>query len=78
VTEGDRGRELFVLAAGSANVTRAERRVATLGPGDIVGEMAVVIDTPRNAPATATSALRILAVADRDFPRPMRDVPPSL
>ncbi len=75
VIEGDRGRELFVMVAGSANVTRAGRRIAMLGAGDIVGAMPLVTDTPRDARATATSGLRILAVTDPDFRRLMRDVP---
>src|SRR3546814_9049908 len=33
------GREAFVILEGSADVRRNNRKVATLGPGDCVGEM---------------------------------------
>jgi CRP/FNR family cyclic AMP-dependent transcriptional regulator len=75
VTEGDRGREAFVLIEGSARVTRRGRKVADLGPGDVVGEMALVSDVPRNATVAAGSDVRVLVVTDRAFRQLMRDVP---
>jgi CRP/FNR family transcriptional regulator, cyclic AMP receptor protein len=75
VKEGERGREFFVIVEGSTRVTRKGRKVADLGAGDIVGEMALVSDLPRNSTVTAATDLRLLVVIDRDFRRLLRDVP---
>src|SRR3546814_9714309 len=51
------GREAFVILEGSADVRRNNRKVATLGPGDCVGEMALLVHGPRTATATEASDL---------------------
>ena len=67
ITEGERGREFFVLVDGTVSVTRKGRRISTLGAGDWVGEIALVSDVPRTATVTATSPVRVLVVTDRAF-----------
>ena len=74
-TEGDRGREFFVLVEGSAEVHRKGRKVNTMGPGDFFGEIALVSDRPRTATVTAISPARLLVVTDRAFRELMRKVP---
>src|SRR5690606_34210047 len=49
VEEGTRGREAFVILDGKAVVRRNNRRVATLGPGDHFGELALLDGGPRTA-----------------------------
>ncbi len=67
ITEGDSGREFFVLIDGTADVERGGRTVATLGPGDFFGEIALVAKTPRTATITTTSPVRALVITDRAF-----------
>lgn len=67
ITEGDRGREFFVLLEGSVDVTRGDQKLATLSAGDFVGEIALVSDIPRTATVTTTSPVRALVVTDRAF-----------
>lgn len=67
ITEGERGREFFVLVDGTVSVTRRGRRISTLGAGDWIGEIALVSDVPRTATVTATSPVRVLVVTDRAF-----------
>ena len=62
--EGAVGLGLFLLSAGRVEVFKTEggrrRRLAVLGPGDVLGEMALIDEKPRSASAVAledTSAL---------------------
>src|SRR3546814_3296999 len=63
------GREAFVILEGSADVRRNNRKVATLGPGDCVGEMALLDHGPRTATVTAASDLSVLVLGAREFAR---------
>ncbi len=67
--EGGRGREFFVLLEGNADVKRKRRKVKTLGPGDFLGEIALVTKTPRTATVTTTTPVRVLVVTEQNFRR---------
>jgi CRP/FNR family transcriptional regulator, cyclic AMP receptor protein len=67
--EGSRGREFFVLVEGSADVKRKRRKIGTMGPGDFLGEIALVTKTPRTATVTTTSPVRALVVSEQNFRR---------
>jgi CRP/FNR family cyclic AMP-dependent transcriptional regulator len=67
--EGGRGREFFVLLEGSADVRRNQRKVKTLGPGDFLGEIALVTKVPRTATVTTASPVRALVVSEQNFRR---------
>ena len=66
-TEGDRGREFFVLLKGTADVTRGGKRINTMNEGDFFGEIALVTKMPRTATVTATTDVRVLVITERDF-----------
>jgi cAMP-dependent protein kinase regulator len=67
VRQGDEGREAFVLARGAVNVMReggaSDVLLATLGPGAIFGEMALVSEAPRAASVVAAEPVQLLAIA---------------
>jgi CRP-like cAMP-binding protein len=67
ITEGDRGREFFVIISGEVDVRRKGRKLATLGPGTYFGEIALLSHQPRTATVTALTPLRVLVIADRAF-----------
>jgi CRP/FNR family cyclic AMP-dependent transcriptional regulator len=73
--QGSPGREFFVLLEGSADVTKDDRKVNTLGPGDFFGEIALVSHEPRTATVIATSPVRALVITDRSFRRLLDDAP---
>jgi CRP-like cAMP-binding protein len=73
--EGGRGREFFVLLEGNADVKRKRRKVKTLGPGDFLGEIALVTKTPRTATVTTTSPVRVLVVTEQNFRRLLEHTP---
>lgn len=67
--EGASGREFFVLMEGNADVRRKRRKVGTLGPGDFLGEIALVTKAPRTATVKTTSPVRALVVSEQNFRR---------
>ena len=65
--EGDAGDCFFVVEAGEAAVTVQGEPRGTIGPGDHVGEIALLMGADRTATVRATSDLRCLALAPLDF-----------
>ena len=66
-TEGDRGREFFVLLKGEADVTKGGQRINTMKQGDFFGEIALVTKMPRTASVTATTDVDVLVITERAF-----------
>jgi len=66
MSEGDLGHCLFVLESGTAQVSSNGSVVGTVGPGDVVGEIAVLASGRRTASVVATSPIRSLAWFKRD------------
>jgi CRP-like cAMP-binding protein len=67
VREGEFGRHLYVILGGEAVVTRRDRRLARLGPGDWFGELAFLDGSPRSATVTARSDMRVMVLGPREF-----------
>ena len=67
VRQGDMGASMFVLVDGKVTVSvhlrAGEERVATLGAGDIVGEMSLLTGARRSATVTATRQVSALEIA---------------
>jgi CRP-like cAMP-binding protein len=65
--QGAGGRELFIIVDGTGRVSIDGEQVATVGPGDFVGEMAMLDRQPRTATVVAESPMRLLAVGQAAF-----------
>lgn len=65
--EGERGAEFFLVLDGSATCVINSKKVATYGPGDWFGEMALLDQGPRSATITAQSPMRVLVVSAQEF-----------
>jgi len=74
--QGTIGREAFVIVGGKAEVRRNGRKVATLGPGDCVGELALLDHGPRTATVTAVEDIDVLVLGAREFAGLVDEVPP--
>jgi CRP-like cAMP-binding protein len=60
--EGEPGDRYLVLISGVVQVTQAGRRLRDLGPGDGLGEIALLRPTPRTATARARTEVRAYAL----------------
>jgi CRP/FNR family cyclic AMP-dependent transcriptional regulator len=67
VEEGTAGEGFYLVVDGEAEVTRAGRLVATVGPGQYFGELSLLDEAPRNATVTAKTALALLRLRRREF-----------
>ncbi|MGH3101497.1 MAG: cyclic nucleotide-binding domain-containing protein [Thermoleophilia bacterium] len=67
--EGDFSNEVLAIETGTADVLQGDRTVASLGPGDIVGEMGVLERGLRNASVVATSPMRLVRMTNWDVKR---------
>jgi CRP/FNR family transcriptional regulator, cyclic AMP receptor protein len=73
--QGDVGLECFLVLEGEAGIMSGGDHVATIGPGAIVGEMALVGHKPRNASVVAQTPMRLLAFDIAHFKRLLEDMP---
>ena len=74
---GRTGVGFFIIDAGSATVRIGDRVVATLGPGDHFGEMALIDGGARSADIVADSELRCFCMTAWNF-RPFVRAHPDL
>ena len=65
--EGETGREAFVVVDGWATIVVGGARVAAVGPGQFVGEMALLEHRPRTATVIANTEMHLLIVGPSDF-----------
>lgn len=67
--EGESGDVMFVIQAGAVRITKdiagEDKALAVLGPGEFVGEMAILNAKPRAATATVVEPTRCLVVEAR-------------
>jgi CRP/FNR family cyclic AMP-dependent transcriptional regulator len=65
--EGQVGSECFVIVSGQATATLNGKTLAQLGPGDAVGEMALLDNAPRSATVTADTDLHVFVLTPQSF-----------
>ena len=75
IKEGDYAQEMLVIVEGSATVTKGGQKIATLGPGDFVGELALLSHRPRNATVTSDTKLDILVIDSGAMDALLDDIP---
>lgn len=67
IRKGDPGEEFFLVSDGEVEVSRADREVARLGPGNFFGEVALISGEPRNATVVAQKAVDTYVLGKADF-----------
>lgn len=77
--QGDPGDAAFIILSGHADVLLetddGPLKVASFGPNDIVGEIAILIDVPRTASVKATENTTTLKITKDLFFRMITDFP---
>jgi signal transduction histidine kinase len=69
--EGDRGDSMYLIRSGRVVVVKGDLKSPTIlgyrGPGEIIGEMALLEGQPRSASIIATERLRMLQISRESF-----------
>jgi CRP/FNR family cyclic AMP-dependent transcriptional regulator len=68
-------REAFVIVSGTAEVRRDGVKVAVVGPGECVGEMALLDHQPRTASVIALEPMNLLVISSQAFTALLDDAP---
>ena len=78
--EGEHGHESYVIISGSVEVFKERDGTKTvlgrLGKGDIVGEMAMILDNPRSASVVALAPTETMVLTKELFEGALRKMPP--
>jgi CRP/FNR family transcriptional regulator, cyclic AMP receptor protein len=65
--EGDRGEKVYVLLEGEMEILLGDLVLENAGPGTLIGEMALIDDSPRTASAVAKTSCRLAEIDRRRF-----------
>jgi CRP/FNR family cyclic AMP-dependent transcriptional regulator len=69
--DGEPGKEMFVLQQGRVNVSKkvgeVEKILASMGPGEFLGEMSILNNKPRSATATCAEDSKLLVIDAKTF-----------
>jgi CRP/FNR family transcriptional regulator, cyclic AMP receptor protein len=65
--EGEKGDKMYVLLEGEVDVFLGDFVLETAGAGSLLGEMALIDDSPRTANAVAKSPSRLAKIDRRRF-----------
>jgi len=80
--EGDEGNQAFVIEEGEIHIVKAtgekEILLATVGKGGIVGEMALIDESPRMATARAAKGGRAIVISRQMFEAKMAKADPFI
>ena len=73
--EGRTGDEFFIIMEGRVRVERGGRQIDTMGPGEFMGEIALVDHRPRTATITCETPCTLLVLGHREFHTLLADTP---
>jgi CRP/FNR family transcriptional regulator, cyclic AMP receptor protein len=73
--QGSVGYECLIVVEGQAKVERDEVLLTVLGPGDYVGELAMIDKGVRSATVTAVTELTAIVMGPREFTTALDKIP---
>lgn len=75
IVEGQPATTAFVIIAGSATVRRRGRRIGSVGAGDVVGELGLILNRPRAATVRTDTPVECLALDRRGLESAVKELP---
>lgn len=73
--EGEPGQHMYIVKSGRLELRTGGRRLETVGPGGLLGEMALIDPAPRSATAVARGSCSVAAVDAHTFDQLVQRVP---
>jgi CRP-like cAMP-binding protein len=73
--QGEIGREFLILLEGQVEVTRDGKIIAVRGPGDFIGEIALLDNRPRTATVTARTDVVVEVLNRGEFASLLAEAP---
>lgn len=70
-----KGARIYLLLDGDVTLTRADKPLELVMPGEIFGEMAAIAVAPRSATAAARKNCRVLSLDEKAFQHALRQMP---
>jgi CRP/FNR family cyclic AMP-dependent transcriptional regulator len=71
--QGDYSTELIAIEDGSADIVQDGKKIASVGKGDLIGEMGLLSREPRNADVIATSPMMVIKLTHWEIRRMSED-----
>ena len=75
IDQGQMGREAFVVLDGEVTVKRGGRKITTLGPGAMVGELSLLDHGPRTATVVCDTDCTLFVIDQRHFRNVLEEHP---
>jgi CRP-like cAMP-binding protein len=75
IKEGESGDGMYLIIHGRVRVHRADKTIIVLGPGETVGEFAILDPEPRSASVTAEESAFLFRIDKAPFDEVMADRP---
>lgn len=81
--EGDEGTSAFLIKEGEVKITKVDgqensKTLAHLGKGNIIGEMALIDDSPRAATIVAMGEVQAMEISRADFQKRLKNSDPVI
>ncbi len=73
--QGKPGTEAYIVIEGEAAFEIASERKGTIGPGELVGEMALIDNRPRSGTVRALSPMKLLVLDAGQFRKLLDEMP---
>jgi CRP-like cAMP-binding protein len=71
--QGDYSTELIAIEEGTADIVQDGKKIASVGQGDLIGEMGLLAREPRNADVIATSPMLVIKLTHWEIRRMSED-----